>query len=175
MDLKDICLREVSEQEFVELKDYWGVPCERRGNTTPVRIVSTLEYPDHETLIRDFLEHEYADKISVREQDRWIKRLVRDIKKNRKNDGLYSEIQRLAEIAQSDLRQGYIELYFSTGHYDDIDRNTRICFRNLDDDRLIGHSVNSRYMSYDLFSWAKLVPKSHAILGLWAPAQTPFP
>ena len=136
-----------------------------------MRIISTLEYQNHEALVGDFLGHPHADKISVKGEERWIKLIVNsNLRENSENGKLDHRVQRLLKISKNDRRQGFIELYF-TKDYSNPAANTVICFRNLNDERLVGHFINTRYKNYDFFTWETQTPESYAALGIWTPSK----
>src|SRR3989338_6039482 len=62
--LSDVLLEQVTAQEFARLNEFWyGKPLD--GDFNPVRILRPLTFGSYRTLVLEFLDFQYSDKICV--------------------------------------------------------------------------------------------------------------
>lgn len=116
MNLKQIVIQEVGRQRYEDLCGFWKISprkLKQNKNYTVLwsEIKSSLVYPDYKSLIYDFLGHESADLIFVR--DKWeIHRMpVRKIESEQ-------DIERIINWAEENpFKRGFFELKFTNKAY----------------------------------------------------------
>ncbi len=166
MQLTDIVLEQVSEKEFGELHNFWYDHRHRRTFSDMARIITPLRSPDYRSLMREFLEHEYSDRICVNCSPGIWKRYA---KRNMKE----GEIDEIIKLVQNNKeKKGHFELCFR--RHKKSKTSTEIKIVEFSGE-LVGYALRFHNVYANLFHWIT-EPKreGHVCFGLWVPTTQSY-
>ena len=104
--LSDVLLEQVTAQEFARLNEFWyGKPLD--GDFNPVRILRPLTFGSYRTLVLEFLDFQYSDKICVY-NNKWAHYIVKRMNKK--------DVQKVCKTAKLDkVKRGHLEVHLNGG------------------------------------------------------------
>lgn len=110
MNLNDIVLMQVLPEEFMQIYFSWYSSAPNLNQVNLAKIVTSIAFPDYQTLLARFLGDTRADKLSVNDTGKWKRYYSRKIRGQDKRD-----IERIARADR--IKRGNIELYFKEYPY----------------------------------------------------------
>lgn len=162
MELSDIFLKRISSERFVRLHDFWY---QKSGNNFPnkTEILTPVQYGDYLTLLDEFMQHKYADRISVNDGGKWKRFYKRKM-------GL-RDVAIIAQIAKEDpFKVGPLELYFKVNRGDRLD-DIKIKFVEKNG-VITGYELVFPRDRHNLFTWkTDPVFENRDVFCLWLPPQ----
>ena len=102
---KQICLEEISVEEFTAIEEEWGHVMPKKEARTYGCLHNPLQADNYGELVDKFAEHPYAKRINVREGTYWRRYPVAEIKEKQK-----MEIVTLA--SKDSLQRNHFEMKF---------------------------------------------------------------
>ena len=159
--LSEIVLTQVTDKSFEELHRLWySILLTNNQSNDYVKILAPVNSTDYRTLIRDFLDADYSDRISVNNRGIWQKYYKRRTNKR--------DVNEISKIAKADgIKKGHLEFYFKKNRYSK--EQTKIKFIELEG-RIIGYEMLFSRTHAELFNLeGRFEFKWDKIYGLWSP------
>ena len=154
--LSDVLLEQVTAQEFARLNEFWyGKPLD--GDFNPVRILRPLTFGSYRTLVLEFLDFQYSDKICVY-NNKWAHYIVKRMNKK--------DVQKVCKTAKLDkVKRGHLEVHLNGG----IMYPTVLRFSEQND-TIVNYEVFFTPVYGRQFGWRKPPQNSDQYSrGLWVP------
>ncbi|MEK6967072.1 MAG: hypothetical protein AABX51_00400 [Nanoarchaeota archaeon] len=105
MNLRDICLEQITREEIEQLHRLWYPTNMKHCVLNPFRILTPFNSSSYIHLLEDFVYTQYSDRVSVNNKGKWFKYYTRKM--------CQADLVEAVQIAQSDCYgQGHLELGF---------------------------------------------------------------